>query len=184
MANKISNVSYDQIPHLVLNHPDTNPEHWAIMINLYRVLKDISYPIVYSNEALSKDCRMSLRNVERRISELNKMMIINVTGRGFQRRIKLGLLFSTTAIVAVDNSTTAKNDPTTAKNDIHNRHSGGDYNHSYKPSSKEDIDAHANSTPKTLTPQQEGDLRHFKKFNIPIPSDILEILSEMKKKPT
>ena len=97
MANKLSNVPYDQSPHIVKNHPNTNPEHWAIMIVLFKILKDVSYPIIYSNEQLAIDCRMSLRSIERRLPELNKMMLLNITGRGFQRRIRLGLLFSTTA---------------------------------------------------------------------------------------
>ena len=45
MPNKNSNVPYDQIPHVVKNHPDTNPEHWAIMIVLYKILKDKNYII-------------------------------------------------------------------------------------------------------------------------------------------
>lgn len=129
MANKSSNVPYDQIPHIVINHPETNPEHQALMRALYKVLKDVSYPIVYSNEQLAIDCKMSLRNVERRLPELNKMLLLNITGRGYQRRIRLGLLFSTTANFA---STTAKSDP-------HNRQYGGHYNPSYNPSSKEDL---------------------------------------------
>jgi hypothetical protein len=35
MTTKISNVTYDQIPHIVINHPDTNPEHkWSIIQQL------------------------------------------------------------------------------------------------------------------------------------------------------
>lgn len=37
MTNKISNVTYDQIPHIVINHPDTNPEHKEIMRALFKV---------------------------------------------------------------------------------------------------------------------------------------------------
>lgn len=150
MANKLSNVPYDQIPHIVKNHPNTNPEHWAIMIVLFKILKDVSYPIIYSNEQLAIDCRMSLRSIERRLPELNKMMLLNITGRGFQRRIRLGLLFSTTANMADVNSTTAKVEPTTAKNGVHNRQIGGDYNPSYKHSSKEDLSANANSKSKEI----------------------------------
>lgn len=152
MSNKIANVPYDQIPHIVKNHPDTTPEHWAIMIVLFKILKDVPYPIIYSNEQLAADCRMSLRSIERRLPELNKMMLLNITGRGFQRRIRLGLLFSTTANMAVVNPTTAKNDATTAKSDPHNRQYGGDYNPSYNPSSKEGISFSLSLNPKNQTP--------------------------------
>ena len=177
MANKISNVSYDQIPHIVLNHPDTNPEHWAIMIKIFKVLKDISYPIIYSNEQLAIDCRISLRTIERRLPELNKMMLLNITGRGFQRRIRLGSLFHTTAILAVEDSTTAKSESTTAKSDSHNRHIGGDYNPSTKPSTKQELSAHAKSrsTPKP-TQEQIQNLNWYKaRPQFKMPDDLIQL---------
>lgn len=48
MSNKNSNVPYDQIPHVVINHPETNPEHQSIMRALYKVLKD-KPQCIYSN---------------------------------------------------------------------------------------------------------------------------------------
>ena len=48
-------------------------------------------------------------------------------------------MFSTTAILADVNPTTAKNEATTAKSDPHNRHIGGDYKPSTKPSTKEKL---------------------------------------------
>jgi len=182
MANKISNVSYDQIPHVVINHPDTNPEHKEIMRALFKVLKDSPRPIIYTNESISENCRISLRNVERRIPELVKFGLINCTGRGYNRRISLGLLFNTSAILAVragqELNNSAKSAITTAKSDPHNRQYGGDYNPYTKPSTNADLSANANSTPKTLTPSQEADLIHFKKYNMQIPPELLAILNE------
>ena len=149
MTNKISNVSYDQIPHIVINHPDTNPEHKEIMRALFKVLKDACRPIIYTNETLSDNCRIPLRTIERRITDLVKMGFINCTGRGYNRRISLGLLFNNSANVAetkLNNS--AKSAITTAKSDPHNRQCGGDYKPYTKPSTKDY--AHATSTPNPL----------------------------------
>ena len=140
MANKNSNVPYDQIPHIVINHPETNSEHWAIMIMLFKVLKDKPKPIIYSNVALSKNCRIALRTVERRISDLVKMGFINCTGLGRSRRISLGLLFNNTASVAVEiKSPPANLKSPPAKNDISARHGGGDNKTYTNPSSKEEL---------------------------------------------
>ncbi len=143
MANKNSNVPYDQIPHVVINHPDTNPEHKEIIRALFKVLKDACRPIIYTNESLSKECRISLRSVERRVSELQKMGFINCTGRGFNRRISLGILFNNSAILAVEAdknlNNSAKFANTTAKIDDHNRQYGGHYNPSTNPSTKENL---------------------------------------------
>ncbi len=156
MANKHCNVAYDQIPHIVTNHPETTPDHWAIMICLFKLMKDTAKPIIYSNAKLSENCRLPLRTIERRIPELCKMGFISCSGRGLQRRISMGVLFSTTAILAVRDSTTAKNKPTTAKSDSHNRHSGGDYKHYTNHSSKE-FSPHSNPQPQipTVFEQQE-----------------------------
>ena len=104
MTNKNSNVPYDQIPHIVLNHPNAKPDHWAIMIVLYKLLKDKKY-CIYPNEAIAENSRISLRTVERRISELKKMFLITSIGTSYNRRISLGLLFNTTASVADKNLT-------------------------------------------------------------------------------
>lgn len=140
MPNKNSNVPYDQIPHSVINHPDTDPYHVALIRALFKILKDVQYPIVYSNESLSKDCKMSLRNVEKKMTELVKMGFINCTGRGLQRRISLGILIPTTAKYAdVSNKKIPqphKTIPTTAQNDIHNRKICGDYKITSKNNTK------------------------------------------------
>ena len=148
MANKISNVSYDQIPHVVKNHPDTNPEHWAIMIVLFKILKD-KKECIYSTEKLAVDCRMTLRTTERRFSELKKMMLISTVGTSYNRRISLGLLFNTTANVADRNSTPPpKQTSQTAKTGGSDRHGGGYNKPSNKPSTNANLSAHATSTPK------------------------------------
>ena len=135
-ANKNSNVSYDQIPHIVINHPNTKPEHISIMRALYKVLKD-KKQCIYSNQSLSIECRIPLRTVERRISELKKMMFINSIGTSYNRRISLGLLFNTSASVADKNLTPPpKSTSQTAKSDSSDRHTGGHTNPSTKPSTK------------------------------------------------
>ena len=152
MANKQSNVSYDQIPHIVKNHPDTNPEHWAIMIVLFKILKDKPY-CIYCTEKLAIDCRMTLRTTERRISELKKMMLLSTIGTSYNRRISLGLLFNTSAIVADKNSTPPPNEVSQpAKTDSSARHGGGYNKHYNKPSTNKDLSAHATSTPKPKKP--------------------------------
>ncbi len=136
MANKNSNVPYDQIPHIVKNHPNTMPEHWAIMICLYKVLKD-KKQCIYTNESLSKFCRIPERSLSRRLDELESWGFINRIGKSYARRFSLGLLFYTTAIMAgSDLHTTAKSAVTPAKNDINPGHCGRDtknpVNHSFK----------------------------------------------------
>ena len=138
MLNKNSNVPFDQIPHIIINHPDTKPDHKEIMRALYKYLKD-KPKIIYSNEKLSINCNIPLRTIERRISELHKMGFILLTGRGFNRRIQLGILFNNTASVADRKITTAKSTSTTAKSDTHNRHTGGEYKSYSKSYSKEKI---------------------------------------------
>ena len=70
------------------------------------------------------------------------MGFIKSTGRGFNRRISLGILFSTTANMAVEPdenlNNPAKSEITTAKSDMHNRQYGGDYNPYTNRSSKEE----------------------------------------------
>ncbi len=139
MTNKNTNVPYDQIPHIVTNHPDTNPEHQSIMRALYKILKD-KKQCIYSNEALSKECRIPLRTVERRISELKKMMLITSVGTSYNRRLSLGLLFNTTASVADKNPTPPpKSTSQTAKSEVSDRHGGGYTKPSTNPSYKENL---------------------------------------------
>lgn len=130
MVNKQSNVPYDQIPHIVINHPDTNPEHQSIMRALYKILKD-KKKCVYSNEALIKECRISERTLRRRLDELESWGFINRVGKSYARRFSLGLLFNTTAIVAGSKlHTPAKSTETTAKSDLNTGH-GGRYTKPY-----------------------------------------------------
>ncbi len=136
MANKITNVSYDQIPHIVINHPHTNPEHKEIMRALYKVLKD-KHQCVYSNEALTKECRISERTLRRRLDELESWGFINRIGHSYSRRFSLGLLFSTAATVTGSNlNTPAKITETPAKIDCNTGHGGRDTNPSTNPSTK------------------------------------------------
>jgi DNA-binding Lrp family transcriptional regulator len=165
MANKNSNVSYDQIPHIVINHPDTNPEHQSIMRALYKVLKDFPQ-CIYSNKALSEECRIPLRTVERRISELKKMMLINSIGTSYNRRLSLGLLFNTTANVADKNLTPPPNHASqTAKSDVSDRHGGGYTNPSTKPSSKEDLSF------SNLNHWETKEIQHCIRYKVPLNSD-------------
>jgi len=135
MANKISNVPYDQIPHVVLNHPQTTPDHIVIMTHLFKVLKDKT-KIIYSNDKLSYESRIPLRTVERRISELVEMGFIYCTGLGRSRRISLGLLLINTAQLAVGKSPPANSESPPAKIDISNRHTGGHNKPYTKPYTK------------------------------------------------
>lgn len=168
MTNKVCNAPFDQIPHVVINHPDTKPEHWAIMIALFKILKNVNHPIIYSNDALSKRCRISLRNVERRIPELVKMGFLSITGRGYNRKISLGILFTNPAILAVGDeqifpntanmaveagsslNNSAKSAVPTAKSDLFNRQYGGDYKRSIKKSFKRDFSSLTHSEKKEI----------------------------------
>lgn len=176
MANKQSNVSCDQIPHVVKNHPDTNPEHWAIMIILFKILKD-KPQCIYPTEKLAIDCRMTLRTTERRLSELKKMMLLSTAGTSYNRRISLGILFNTAASVADKNLTPPPKEVSQpAKTDGSARHGGG-YNKPYnKPSTKADLSAHATSTPKP-TRQQLQDIKWYQdRPSLKMPNELTSIL--------
>lgn len=148
MANKISNVSYDQIPHIVVNHPDTNPEHETIMRVLFKVLKD-KPQCIYSNESLIEACRIPERTLRRRLDELEAWGFIIRTGKSYARRFSLGLLFTTAAMVAGSKlHTPAKSTETPAKSDPNTGHHGRYTKSSTNPSTKDNL-AHATSTPKT-----------------------------------
>jgi hypothetical protein len=160
MANKISNVSYDQIPHIVINHPDTNPEHKEIMRVLFKILKD-KHQCIYSNEALVDACRIPERTLRRRLDELESWGFINRVGKSYARRFSLGLLFNTAAMVAGSKlHTTAKSTETPAKSDLNSGHHGRYNKPSNKPSSKENLSS-LTSTPKPT--QQE--IQDFNWFN-------------------
>ncbi len=138
MPNKNSNVTYDQLPHIVINHPETNPEHKEIMRALYKVLKD--YPqIIYSNEKLSTNTRIPLRTIERRIKELCDFGFIVRQGKGHNRKLSLGILFNNTATLAVKNlNNTATLAENSAKSGVVLRHTGGHYKNYTKNQTKEE----------------------------------------------
>lgn len=173
MANKQCNVAYDQIPNIVINHTETNPDHWAIMICLFKVLKDAPKPIVYSNTKLSENCRLPLRTVERRLPELCKMGFITCTGLGRSRRISIGLLFSITATVAVGDSPPANKNSPPAKSDRSARHTGGHNKHYTKPSSKADLSS--SSTPKPTLHEIQNYAWHLANNENGIPDDLVWI---------
>lgn len=139
MANKNSNVPYDQIPHIVINHPATTPEHESIMRAIYKVLKDKKTQI-YSNKNLALASRVSERSLRRRLNELEQWGFIKREGETANRRFSLGLLFDTTATVADSKlDTPAKSAESPAKSASNSGH-GGLYTKPYtKPSSKENL---------------------------------------------
>jgi hypothetical protein len=150
------------------------------MCALYKVLKDKAVPIIYTNETLSKNCKISLRNVERRIPELIKMGFIDCKGRGYSRRISLGILFINSANMAVDDDTklcnSAKYDSPTAKSDVSNRQYGGDSNPYTNPSSKGNI-----LFSKGITQEQKQEIDFYLKNNqykMPAPLSKLYCLIE------
>jgi hypothetical protein len=163
VANKISNVSYDQIPHIVINHPETNPEHQSIMRALFKILKD-KHQCIYSNEALIEECRIPERTLRRRLDELESWGFINRIGKSYARRFSLGILFNTTAMVAGSKlNTPAKSTETPAKSDPNTGHHGRYTNSSTKPSSKENISS-LTSTPKNQKPTQQQ-IQDFNWYN-------------------
>ena len=168
MVNKVSNVSYDQIPHIVINHPETNPEHQSIMRALFKVLKD-KPQCIYSNESLSIECRIPLRTVERRISELKKMGLITSIGTSYNRRISLGLLFITSASVADKNLTPPpKQTFQTAKSCIPDRHGGGYTNTSTNTSTKEGSSNKTSTSKEVLLSNYNNWCKQTLFLNLPI----------------
>jgi DNA-binding Lrp family transcriptional regulator len=92
-------ITFDQVPHVVSNHPNTTPEHWGIMMVLYKVLKD-NAECIYSDEKLSKRTRTPIRTLRRRLSELEEFGLIQRIGDRQNRRFRLGKLFNTSAKMA------------------------------------------------------------------------------------
>jgi hypothetical protein len=165
MANKKSNVPYDQIPHVVLNHPQTTPDHKEIMRVLFKVLKDV--PIcIYTNECLSINCRIPLRTIERKIPELNKMGFINITGKGRGRRISLGILFDNTAKLAVNKFNSAKFAINSAKSDPLLRQCGGHNNPYTNPYTK------VNDSDEVVDKSRELGIKAIGEILIDLKSDI------------
>lgn len=136
MANTISNPSYNQLPHIVQNHPNTNIEHWAIMICLFRILKD-KHQCIYSSEQLALDSKISLRTLGRRLPEMVDMGFINIIGRSYNRRFTLGILFNTSAKSAdKEMNTSAIQAETSAKSAYSTSLSGRDTKNSTNISTK------------------------------------------------
>ena len=92
MANKISNIGFDQIPHVVMNHPETDPSHWIIMTALFKILKD-NECCTYSDSALAKNTRISDRTIRRKLNDLEEWLFIKRVGNGYSRKFYLGLAF-------------------------------------------------------------------------------------------
>ena len=137
MANKISNVPYDQIPHIVLKHPETNTDDLSIMTCLFKVLKDKTLQ-PYSNESLSINSKVPIRTLKRRLKKLEIFGFISVTGFSYARRFSLGILFNTCAKIDVlELDTRAKSACTRAKSDIDPGHHGPDTKPYNNHSSKE-----------------------------------------------
>jgi DNA-binding Lrp family transcriptional regulator len=137
MANKNSNVSYDQIPHIVVNHPKTTPEHKEIMRALFKVLKD-KPQCIYSNEALSEICRIPVTTLRRRLNDLQSWGFINRCGHSYARRFSLGLLFDTASMVTGSKLNTASTvTATSSKTDPDLVHGGRDTNPSTNTSTKD-----------------------------------------------
>ncbi len=93
MPNKLINVSYDQVPHIVLNNPDLDCYQKIIMIHLYKLLKD-KKSIIYSNKKLSINSGISIKTIEKKIKKLIELKFIETTGCTFNRRILLGQIFN------------------------------------------------------------------------------------------
>jgi hypothetical protein len=165
MANIKTNVPYDQIPHIILKHPETKSEHRDIMRALYKILKDKS-KCTYSDEALSEECRIPIRTLRRRLDDLESWGFINRMGKSYARRFSLGLLFYTTAMVADSKSnTSAKSAKTSAKSDIDLGHSGRDTNTSTNTSTKENLSF------SYLTHQEQAEIKHCLKNNFALSAE-------------
>lgn len=156
MPNLISNVTFDQLPHIVINHSETDPDHWAIMICLFKVLKD-NHETTYTNERISENARVSVRTVERKLPDLIKWAFLKKSGYGYNRRLTLGVAFDIDQI-KYNSANKAKPSGTKSEQPRHtggasrhrgetSRHSGGDYNISLKSISK-GILSNQSSTPK------------------------------------
>ncbi len=92
MANKISNVGFDQIPHLVTNHEKTDPYHYVIMTSLFKVLKDNKY-CIYSDEKLSQNTKIPIRTISKKLNDLEEWSFIKREGNGYNRKFYLGIAF-------------------------------------------------------------------------------------------
>ena len=169
MSNKISNVTYDQLPHIVINHPETDPIHWAIMKCLFRILKDKQW-CIYSNEQISIDCRTSERTIRRRLSDLIKWGFIVAKGQSYSRKFSLGILFNTSATVAGSKlNTSAKLSLTLAKSASDPGHCGRHTNISTKLSTKG----------RNLSVAEKQNIKFYQDHpEFPIPQDMLHLLND------
>jgi hypothetical protein len=92
MANKISNIGFDQIPHVVMNHPETDPYHYVIMTALFKILKD-NECCTYSNFVLAKNTKIPDRTIRKKLNDLEEWLFIKRVGNGYSRKFYLGLAF-------------------------------------------------------------------------------------------
>lgn len=92
MANKISNIGFDQIPHVVMNHPETDPYHYVIMTALFKILKD-NECCTYSNFVLAKNTKIPDRTICKKLNDLEEWLFIKRVGNGYSRKFYLGLAF-------------------------------------------------------------------------------------------
>lgn len=127
MPNLKSNVLFDQLPHIVINHPKTDPDHWAIMICLFKILKDFDSTL-YTNETISKNSRVSVRTVERKLPQLIDWLFIKKEGYGYNRRLYLGLAFDIDQIKYNSANKAKPSNKVGTKVEQH-RHSGGASRH-------------------------------------------------------
>lgn len=171
MANKISNIGFDQIPHVVMNHPKTDPNHWVIMTALFKILKD-NECCTYSDSALAKNTRISDRTICRKLNDLEGWFFIKRVGNGYSRKFYLGLAFNieqiklnsaTVAGFKLHNSATVA--VTSANEGKIHRHSGGQSNNLLKTITKGIIrNSSSTSTPEhpVYTKEQEELVQAYK----------------------
>ena len=157
MSNKLINIAYDQIPLVVINHPDTSPDHKEIMRALYKILKD-RHHCIYSNESLSINTRIPERTLKRRLKELEDMGLICMTGHSFARRFSLGILLTTQATVAGLKLNTRANSVVTRAKTVSDPGHGGLYTKSSTKTSSKENDF------SSLTNDETLEYQHYLKY--------------------
>lgn len=90
-SDSTSFLSYDQIPHAVLNYPGITGDHIFIFIRLYKVLKEKEF-CTYSNEKISELTNISPSTIKRKLNDLEKWTIISRKGMRQDRKIFIGNL--------------------------------------------------------------------------------------------
>src|SRR5271157_36608 len=92
-------INYDQIPHIIINHPFMTNDAEIVFRNLYKILKDKD-KCTYSNEALATASRISRKTLDRSLKLLEEIGAITRTGFKQNRRFGRGLLLLTYVIDA------------------------------------------------------------------------------------